>query len=123
MISTLSSMMPNPSYLVNNSQLNVSALGEREAKFSKDPDIRRGFLESLFCDICRSWLRVSLNDQTQALQTWLHHRAACRLNTAPPSSKMEVDTQNPDYNPHTGEPIPLLAAGTSTSVVFRIMHT
>jgi hypothetical protein len=69
--------------LVSNSK-NVYALDERNALFSKDPDVRKFDAERVLCSICDKWLSVNADDHLQAVQKWLQHRAACQRNTTAP---------------------------------------
>ncbi|KIL58876.1 hypothetical protein M378DRAFT_15215 [Amanita muscaria Koide BX008] len=62
---------------------NVYALEERNALFSKDPDIRKFDAERVLCSICDKWLSVNPDDHLQAVQKWLQHRAACQKNSTP----------------------------------------
>ena len=68
---------------VSNSK-NIYALEERNALFSKDPDVRKFDAERVLCSICDKWLSVNPDDHLQAVQKWLQHRAACQRNTTAP---------------------------------------
>ncbi|KAK2467184.1 hypothetical protein APHAL10511_000733 [Amanita phalloides] len=60
---------------------NIYALDERNALFSKDPDVRKFDAERVLCNICDKWLSVNPDDHLQAVQKWLQHRAACQRNS------------------------------------------
>ncbi|KAG6816377.1 hypothetical protein H0H87_006589 [Tephrocybe sp. NHM501043] len=66
---------------------NVYALEERNALFSKDPDVRKFDAERVLCNICDNWFPLNPDNHLHAVQTWLQHRAACQsASTAPPAS-------------------------------------
>lgn len=75
--------------VVNSKSVNIPALEERNALFSKDSDVRRFDLERVLCNICTKWLSVSPDDHLQAVQKWLQHRAACRGNGTGPLPENE----------------------------------
>lgn len=57
---------------------NSCGLEERNAVFSKDPNIRKFDAERVLCNSCDRWQQVNPDDHQQAVQMWLHHRAACQ---------------------------------------------
>ncbi|KAJ7732359.1 hypothetical protein DFH07DRAFT_871080 [Mycena maculata] len=60
-----------------NAKNNVYALGERNALFAKDPDVRKFDSERLLCGMCDKWLAMPPDD-LGAVQLWLQHRESCQ---------------------------------------------
>ncbi|KAG6841527.1 hypothetical protein C0991_010141 [Blastosporella zonata] len=65
---------------------NVYALEERNALFSKDPDVRKFDAERVLCNICDNWFPLNPDNHLAAVQTWLQHRAACQNSTTASTS-------------------------------------
>ncbi|KAJ7149962.1 hypothetical protein C8R46DRAFT_1008875 [Mycena filopes] len=57
---------------------NVYALEERNAMFTKDPDVRKFDSERILCGMCDKWLSTPTDDHLGAVQVWVQHRAACQ---------------------------------------------
>ncbi|RXW18298.1 hypothetical protein EST38_g7556 [Candolleomyces aberdarensis] len=53
------------------------ALDQRNALFTKDPDIRKYDAERVLCNRCDQWLSMPPEDHYSAVQKWLNHRADC----------------------------------------------
>ncbi|KAJ7734448.1 hypothetical protein B0H16DRAFT_1380722 [Mycena metata] len=90
---------------------NVYALEERNAMFTKDPDVRKFDSERILCGMCDKWLTTPTDDHLGAVQVWVQHRAACQKtqqhpHSAPPSSSQAhsstqpQSTANPNAHPH-----------------------
>jgi hypothetical protein len=61
------------------------ALDQRNALFTKDPDIRKFDPERVLCNRCDQWLSMPPEDHYNAVQKWLNHRAECSKNFGPSS--------------------------------------
>ncbi|KAF8327836.1 hypothetical protein F5887DRAFT_1189849 [Amanita rubescens] len=91
---------------------NVYALEERNALFSKDPDVRKFDAERVLCSICDKWLSVNPDDHLQAVQKWLQHRAACQRSTTAPLPATRISlTESASAPPPTEQQL-ALASGS-----------
>ncbi|KAJ7030284.1 hypothetical protein C8F04DRAFT_961759 [Mycena alexandri] len=66
---------------------NVYALEERNAMFTKDPDVRKFDSERILCGMCDKWLSTPTDDHLGAVQVWVQHRAACQKTPASPTAR------------------------------------
>ncbi|KAG5351096.1 hypothetical protein C0989_008004 [Termitomyces sp. Mn162] len=78
---------------------NVYALEERNALFSKDPDVRKFDAERVLCNLCDNWLPLNPDNHLVAVQAWLQHRAACQHARPPPSASPKPEPTPPPSQP------------------------
>ncbi|KAG7445071.1 uncharacterized protein BT62DRAFT_933487 [Guyanagaster necrorhizus] len=72
---------------------NTYALEQRNAAFSKDPDVRKFDAERVLCAICDCWVPVPVPDDGEL---WAHHRTACRARSL---SDHHHSSSNQNANP------------------------
>ncbi|KAH0578229.1 hypothetical protein H2248_004009 [Termitomyces sp. 'cryptogamus'] len=78
---------------------NVYALEQRNALFSKDPDVRKFDAERVLCNLCDNWLPLDPDNHLVAVQAWLQHRAACQHARPPPSASPKPEPTPPPSQP------------------------
>ncbi|KAF8635144.1 hypothetical protein AX15_000525 [Amanita polypyramis BW_CC] len=100
---------------------NVYALEERNALFSKDPDVRKFDAERVLCSMCDKWLSVNPDDHLQAVQKWLQHRAACQRSSglSLPGNRIPLSESVAVPPPTEQQLTPASGSGPSTS---RVAH-
>ncbi|KAJ7027713.1 hypothetical protein C8F04DRAFT_1237980 [Mycena alexandri] len=69
---------PHHAVAASSNAKNVYALEERNAMFTKDPDVRKFDSERILCGMCDKWLSTPTDDHLGAVQVWVQHRAACQ---------------------------------------------
>ncbi|KAJ7452907.1 hypothetical protein FB451DRAFT_1521045, partial [Mycena latifolia] len=86
---------------------NIYALDERNALFTKDPDVRKFDAERLLCGMCDKWVTIPTDDHLGAVQTWLSHRGTCQKTpvvSPPPSAGAGPSSYHPHHHPHSAPP-------------------
>ncbi|KAJ7183758.1 hypothetical protein C8R46DRAFT_984966 [Mycena filopes] len=77
---------------------NVYALEERNAMFTKDPDVRKFDSERILCGMCDKWLSTPTDDHLGAVQVWVQHRAACQKTVSALKNRKPVIDAPPHSN-------------------------